>query len=225
MAISDRVKRQLWASSAGICQNPDCRDGLFIFFADGAITNIDELAHVIAKKLDGPRGNDEIPPNERDEFENIIVLCPSCHTLIDKAPQQFPPELLLKWKRTHQEIVRRALLTTLFNDRADLRREVRLLLERSKGIFDAYGPHSSTSAEPLTDAAKQWRRLVLTDILPNNKKVSALLEINRQLLNESEQTTLRAFIVHAEAFEYNHISGDKNSVAPLFPKEMNQILE
>lgn len=225
MAIADRVKRQLWASSSGVCQNPTCRDDLFRIFADGAITSIDELAHVIAQRSDGPRGNDQLPYNERDEFENIIVLCPSCHTLIDKAPQHFPPEVLREWKRTHQEVVRRALLTPVFKDRPGLRSEVRPLLERNKGVFEAYGPHSRSLANPLAEEAKQWRRLVLMEILPNNKKIVALLESNRHLLNADEQATLRAFIVHAEALEYNHISGDKNSVAPLFPEGMNRILE
>jgi hypothetical protein len=61
--------------------------------------------------------------------------------------------------------------------------------------------------------------------LPNNKKIAALLEINRHLLKAEEQATLRAFVVHAEALEYNHVSGDKNPVAPLFPNEMDSILE
>lgn len=225
MAIADRVKRQLWASSAGICQNPECRDDLFRIFADGAVTSIDELAHVIAQRSDGPRGNEQLPLSERDEFENIVVLCPSCHTLIDKAPQQFQPELLRDWKRTHQEVVRRALLTPVFKDRLELRNVVRPLLERNKGIFEAYGPHSRTVTNPLTEAAKHWRRLVLTEILPNNKRITTFLEINNHLLKAEEQPTLRAFVVHAEALEYNHVSGDKNSVAPLFPAEMNRILE
>lgn len=225
MAIADRVKRQLWASSAGICQNPACRDELFRGFADGAVTSINELAHVIAQRSDGPRGNDQLPLRERDEFENIIVLCPSCHTLIDKAPQHFPPELLLEWKRTHQDAVRSALLTPIFKDRPELRSAVRPLLERNKGIFETYGPHSQSAANPLAEAANQWRRLVLTEILPNNKKIAALLEANSHLLNAEEQATLRAFVIHAEGLEYNHVSGDKNSAAPLFPQQMDQILE
>lgn len=225
MAIADRVKRQLWASSAGLCQNPNCRNDLFRVFADGAMTSIDELAHVIAQSLDGPRGSDQLALNARDEFENIVVLCPSCHTIVDKAPQQFSPELLLDWKRTHQETARRALLTPVFNDRQELRSQVRALLERNKGIFEEYGPHSRTVTNPLAEAAKQWRRLVLIEILPNNKRIVALLENNAHLLNAEEQAIFRAFVVHAEAIEYNHISGDKNPVAPLFPKAMNNILE
>lgn len=225
MAISDRVKRQLWASSAGACQNPACRDDLFRVVADGAITSIDELAHIIGQSSDGPRGNDQLPLGARDNFENVIVLCPSCHALIDKAPQQFPTELLREWKRSHQEVIKRAFLIPIFKDRSELRSEVRFLLERNKGIFEAYGPHSRSAANPLAEAAKQWRRLVLREVLPNNKKIAALLEINSHLLNAEEQATLRAFVVHAEAFEYNHVSGDKNSVAPLFPEVMDSILE
>lgn len=225
MAISDRVKRQLWASSAGICQNPGCREELFKSFADGATTSIDELAHVIAQTANGPRGDNQLSPTERDEFENIIVLCPSCHTLVDKAPHQFPSATLLKWKNSHAEAVRRVLLTPVCKDRSELRREVRALLERNEGIFETYGPHSASAADPLAEAARQWQRLVLTKILPNNRKVALLLETNDQLLTESERKTLHAFIVHAEGFEYNHVSGEKNPVAPLFPKEMNSILE
>lgn len=225
MAIADRVKRQLWASSAGLCQNPTCRDDLFRVLADGAMTSIDELAHVIAQKPDGPRGDDQLALNARDEFENIVVLCPTCHTLVDKAPKQFSPELLLNWKKTHQETIRHALLTPVFNNRQELRSQVRTLLERNKGIFDEYGPHSRTAMNPLAEAAKQWRRLVMIEILPNNKRIVALLENNSHLLNAEEQTIFRAFVVHAEAIEYNHISGDKNPAAPVFPNGMNNILE
>jgi hypothetical protein len=225
MAISDRVKRQLWASSAGVCQNPGCRDDLFKSFLDGAITSIDELAHVIARTADGPRGSSHLSLAERDEFANIVVLCPSCHTLVDKAPQQFPPPMLLDWKRRHAEAIKRSLTTPICKDRPELRRAVRTLLERNRGIFETYGPHSTAAADPFAEAAKQWQRLLLTEILPNNRKVAALLEVNGQLLTEGEQKTLRAFIVHAEALEYNRISGDKNPVAPLYPKEMNVILE
>ena len=225
MAISERVKRQLWTSSAGVCQNPGCRKELFKSFADGAITSIEELAHVIAQTTNGPRGHDQLPLTERDEFENIMVLCPSCHSLIDKAPHQFPPATLLEWKNNHAAAVKRALLTPVCKDRSELRRAVRVLLDRNRGIFETYGPHSTGAADPLTEAAKQWQRLILTDILPSNRKIVALLETNGQLLTKREQETLRAFIVHAEAFEYNHVSGEKNPVAPLFPKEMNNILE
>lgn len=225
MAISDRVKRQLWASSAGICQNPACRVYLFRVFADGATTSLEELAHIIARSEDGPRGADALPASERDEFENIIVLCPSCHAVVDKAPGQYAPELLRKWKAAHEQFVRHALMTPVFKDRADLRQEVKPLLEKNFSIFNTYGPHAASSGDPLAEAAKQWRRLVLTEILPNNKRIAALLEVNRHLLNEGELVTLRGFLVHAEAFEYNHVSGDKNPVAPLFPRAMNQILQ
>ena len=46
----------------------------FDFFETGEVKNIEELAHIIGQKENGPRGDDELPLTERDEFENIILL-------------------------------------------------------------------------------------------------------------------------------------------------------
>lgn len=76
----------------------------------------------------------------------------------------------------------------------------------------------------MSDAADTWNRMSVTDVIPNNRKVVALLSANEHLLTESEQETTREFLIHVEAFEYNHLSGDKTSVAPLFPNAMDNIL-
>jgi hypothetical protein len=49
---------------------------------------------------------------ERSAAENVIWLCASCHTLIDKnGGADFPVALLQEWKRKHEEFVRSLLLT------------------------------------------------------------------------------------------------------------------
>lgn len=70
-----------------------------------------------------------------------------------------------------------------------------------------------------------WSRLAVSDIIPNNRRVIALLRTNDHLLDDSERKTVQEYVVHAEAFEYNHLSGDKSPAAPLFPSAMNSILE
>ena len=45
------------------------------------------------------------------------------------------------------------------------------------------------------------------------------------LLSEEEKEALDKFVLHQQEFEYNHMSGDKTSAAPLFPDEMNTILQ
>ena len=95
MSISNKVQRKLLAASGGFCGNPSCHRYLFDFFETGEITNIEELAHIIGQKKEGPRGENELSLSERDEFDNIILLCPTCHTIIDKNPQLYPiPDLL-----------------------------------------------------------------------------------------------------------------------------------
>ena len=69
ISISENVKRRLFAESMGKCMNPACEKDLFI--GDGDIV---ERAHIIpyCKTAD-------------NAFENLIILCPNCHTQFDKG--------------------------------------------------------------------------------------------------------------------------------------------
>lgn len=136
MAITEQVKRRLWSSSGGYCQNPSCRTELFRFFASGKATSVEELAHVIARKQSGARGENELTESQRDEFENLIILCPTCHTLVDKNAEEFPVDLLSRWKNEHQSTIKNALLCPVFDSRTELRTSVRKLLARNKQIFN-----------------------------------------------------------------------------------------
>jgi hypothetical protein len=121
MAISDKVKRRLWASSGGFCAKPDCHADLFPFFENGAITNIEELAHIIGQKKNGPRGDNSMPLDERDEFENIVLLCPTCHTIIDKNPDLFPETTIIEWKANHESSIKKLFVGQKFNSRDEIR--------------------------------------------------------------------------------------------------------
>ena len=224
MAIGDRTKRLLWAHSGGFCQNPTCVRDLFFFFENKTITSIEELAHIIAQSEAGPRAEDATEGEDRDAYENIILLCPICHTLVDKESQGFPVATLREWKRSHTRRLQDAFQVPTYTTRHDLRREVQPLLRANKAIFDTYGPFSFDYTEPLNDRASQWSRRVVGTVLPNNRRILALLRRNEHLLKEDEKRVSEEFAVHQEAFEYNHVSGDKTSAAPLFPAGMNLIL-
>ncbi|MBE0682489.1 MAG: HNH endonuclease [Anaerolineales bacterium] len=224
MAISAKVTKMLLAHSGGYCQNPECHRDLFVLFESGDVSSFEELAHIIAQKVDGPRGG-ELELSERDEYENIILLCSVCHTLVDKNPKHFPVELLRNWKTEHAAKIRTFFEVPNFSSRDDLRNEVRRLLRANRAIFDAYGPHSETSDNPMSDAAEMWKHLIQTDIIPNNRRLGELFSINDDLLTNEEKIIVDKFVVHKTAFEYNHLSGDKNSSAPLFPSEINTVLE
>lgn len=46
---------------------------------------------------------------ERESINNGIWLCSACHTLIDKNPDEYPVEELLKWKMIAEYEQRRRL--------------------------------------------------------------------------------------------------------------------
>ena len=162
---------------------------------------------------------------ERDECENIILLCPTCHTLADKNPRQFPAETLYEWKRSHEHVIRRQFEVPVHESREKLASVVHKLLRLNRAIFLQYGPHSEHSKKPYSDAATVWQRRVLEDVLPRNRRIADLLRVNEHLLSEEEKEVVEKFVLHQQEFEFNHISGNKNSLAPLFPEEMNSILE
>lgn len=223
MAISERVRRLLLARSGGYCMRPECRCDLFPMFETGEITSVEELAHIVGQKADGPRGDHPLPLNQRDEYQNILVLCPTCHTIVDKNPEQFPDDLLLGWKAQHEEKITTCFGVPRYDARAQLNEAVLALMIQNRVTFETYGPFSAKWTDPLANAAAAWARAVRTQIIPNNRKILELAAANSGLMSADELAVIQAFRLHKEALEFNHLSGDKDANAPLFPREMNNI--
>lgn len=98
MAITESHKRELLVESGSRCLLCACaliEDDVYI----------GEFAHVVSPKKNGPRGTHTSRKNlDVHHKENIVVLCPGCHVKIDKNPDRYPVESVLKrkHKRRHQ---------------------------------------------------------------------------------------------------------------------------
>lgn len=64
-----------------------------------------EMAHIVARSVDGPRGDEDLPPDERDKYSNLILLCPTHHCEIDKDPDTWSGSKLLTQKSKHEQWV------------------------------------------------------------------------------------------------------------------------
>jgi len=63
--------RILWARSGNRCAFP----GRNIEMApDGLKTSLGEIAHIVATSVDGPRGASPLPPDRRDDYDNLIFI-------------------------------------------------------------------------------------------------------------------------------------------------------
>ena len=217
------TQRRLFAASAGFCQNPGCSNELFID-ASGESIHIAEMAHVFAANDGGPRTNADLTKEERGAFDNLVMLCANCHTMVDKAPEAFPDRVMLNWKREHANKLQGLFGAVKFSNRASIRQAVEPILAENHAIFKQYGPHIDAAYNPESGAAEQWKRKMLTRILPNSRKMLAILDVNRQLLDGNEKTTLEQFRQHIDDLEAFHIEANRED-ASRFPAELAKILE
>lgn len=153
------TQRRLFAASAGYCQNPGCSNELFVDAAGRSI-HIAEMAHVFAASDGGPRASPDLSEQERGSFENLIMLCANCHTMVDKAPTAFPDSMMLGWKHEHANKLQRLFGAGKFGDRAGARRAVEPILAENHAIFKQYGLHIDAGNNPESGAGERCRRAV-----------------------------------------------------------------
>lgn len=118
--IDKTVRRRLYAESMGRCMNPNCQRELFRKNGD-----IIEKAHI-----------DPYCETADNSFENLVLLCPSCHTDFDKN-HAFTPEEVLRWKKIRREELER-MFSKKYATFDDLKKAVVPLLIENKTIYENY---------------------------------------------------------------------------------------
>lgn len=102
MPIPIRDIKPLWGRAASRCSFPECRRELT---HQGHPGILGEMAHIVADNGTGPRGTSPLSDGERDRYPNLILLCPTHHTLVDNDPMTWTVERLDGVKKTHEEWV------------------------------------------------------------------------------------------------------------------------
>lgn len=106
MSPTPQTRKVLWARSGNEC----ARCQLALVEPNEAPTTaptvIGQECHIVARSPTGPRAN-EGDDTEVDAYGNLILLCPSCHVLVDSRPELFPRAELLRIKAAHEEKVAR----------------------------------------------------------------------------------------------------------------------
>ncbi len=106
MAISEKTLKILWSRAGGRCSFPLCTT---LLIQEGTQNDapaiIGEMAHIVARTPDGPRGKEPFRETDRDSFENLLLLCPVHHTIIDQQPQTYTVEVLTQMKNQHEQSI------------------------------------------------------------------------------------------------------------------------
>ena len=97
--VSDAVRRELWRLAIGMCYR--CREELDP--STKGKTPTAHVAHMVALSDHGPRADSGTSVSDRNAVENLLLLCPSCHDVIDKSEGKgFSLAQLHELKRSHE---------------------------------------------------------------------------------------------------------------------------
>ena len=222
MAISNGDAKLLWGRAAGICSNPQCRADLTAVLEETRRYNVGEMAHIIARTEEGPRGT---TGGGADIYENLVLLCPTCHRHIDKSPEgTFTVEQLHGWKAEHEQSIRSQFTNVTLDSFKDLKLEVTKLLIENHSAWINYGPESKVAIDdPGSNAYKVWTLRKLDLIIPNNRKIVNLIETNKSLIDVSALKVFAQFKTHTESFEQNQYERLDHYVT--FPREFSEVFE
>lgn len=106
MAISNDTLRLLWATSFGMCAFPGCQHELICTQTNDIIG---QVCHIVAQKPTGHRGDISYSKEQLDQFDNLILLCPTHYTTIDRDTETYTVEALKDMKALHYADMKQSL--------------------------------------------------------------------------------------------------------------------
>ncbi|EOX1484291.1 HNH endonuclease [Vibrio cholerae] len=111
MSASYPTRVFLAFKSGGRCAFQDCQK---VLTSDGVNSNpaiIGEAAHIYGEnpgsetKPASARYKSDMSDEQRNHYNNLIYLCPTCHTKIDKQEKDYSAEFLFALKKQHESWV------------------------------------------------------------------------------------------------------------------------
>ena len=107
--VPEKEARIVYLRSGGRCAFPGCgRELVEPGNSDDGSAYIGEIAHIVADRRQGPRGNSPLTDEERDRHDNLILLCRVCHKIIDSQPLTYSVSVLRAIKTDHEDRIRQA---------------------------------------------------------------------------------------------------------------------
>lgn len=102
--IKPTTTLQLWAKSAGRCQF--CNKILYVDTQYGHPGNFAERAHIHAVSPRGARFLEDLTVEEKNDCQNLMLLCAEHHKMVDDNPEEFIWESLVKRKEEQEKRIR-----------------------------------------------------------------------------------------------------------------------
>ncbi|WP_336026044.1 HNH endonuclease [Acinetobacter pittii] len=225
--ITEKNIKILWGESGNLCAFPECNIEITALTGNKGYT-LGEMAHIKGDKEGACRYDPKQTDLERNSHQNLVLLCPTHHTIIDKPENLsiYTVDFLMKMKEEHLANVKAKLKVDEISDLNSLKDKIVPYITNNHTNWIEYGPLSlRAKRNPYnTDLHKIWLHIRLEKIIPNNRIILELLKTNRNLFESKDQQTISDFITHVESYE-NWVTGDATyeSVKP-FPQAFNKLI-
>lgn len=151
--IRDLTRLALFVRAGGRCEFDGCNRYLLEHHVTLAEGNFGQMAHIVAFRQEGPRGRG-LRPASINSVDNLMLLCPGCHKLIDDHPGDYSRQALEEYKANHEARIKH--VTDLGPDR---KTAVLVLQGRIAGqtvkvpfnqVIEATAPRYPMTRDPLT---------------------------------------------------------------------------
>lgn len=102
------IERELWARAAGRCEFRGCNKLLYVDGLTQRRSNLATIAHIVSFRPGGSRGDAIRSPQLAKDINNLMLTCKAHGSLIDDKDKEddYPEELLLEYKREHENRIR-----------------------------------------------------------------------------------------------------------------------
>lgn len=100
---TNKTLKQLFTLSGHYCAYPECPTRIVETSPNAEPVVLGEIAHIEASSNTGPRANPKLSALDRDSYANLIILCPTHHSMVDKNHEEYPSEMLHSWKKNAEQ--------------------------------------------------------------------------------------------------------------------------
>ena len=229
MTITQKSIKILWSAAGGRCSFPDCWERLCYHEAEDAAPFIlGEMAHICGDKLGANRYDASQTLAQRNDYTNLILLCPTHHTLIDRKEKEavYTAEVLHDMKSAHEAKVLERLNLSKKRSKIQIAQEILGFLEENRQSWLQYGPMSELArTQPHNDAAHAvWVSERLSIIVPNNRKIAKILKADNATFDNKEKKLVVSFLGHARSYESWVQDEIPYSAVVRFPQEFDKFI-
>jgi hypothetical protein len=228
MSITSKTRKMLWGRAANRCAI--CRIELVMNETETDDESIiGDECHIIARELDGSRGESMLSVEQRDKYNNLILLCKIHHKNIDDQPGYYTVEALHGIKGEHENWVRDSLNLDIkrqqdeevymtFVERWSSLCDIENWKDWTSWLLGAGGNKISTEMEENLQEAKEY---IFTRIWPERyQELNNSFENFRKVLDD----LLRVFHEHSQQSGSGHYTEKFYKIREWDPERYHRLL-